>query len=123
MLELMLEEKYRTLRGILAGMRSVAIGYSGGVDSTLLLKVAFDELGPGVLAMIGQSATYPTREFEEAVALALHRIRMACDRSPKLTNEAVSQYRREIATVLRFLRREKNRIPCVFGPKASADLV
>ena len=70
MLELMLEEKYRTLRGILAGMRSVAIGYSGGVDSTLLLKVAFDELGPGVLAMIGQSATYPTREFEEAVALA-----------------------------------------------------
>lgn len=70
MLERMLEEKYRTLRGILAEMRSVAIGYSGGVDSTLLLKVAFDELGPGVLAMIGQSATYPTREFEEALALA-----------------------------------------------------
>jgi uncharacterized protein len=51
-------------------MESVAIGYSGGVDSTLLLKVAVDELGGRAVAMIGRSATYPTREFEEALALA-----------------------------------------------------
>lgn len=40
------------------------------MDSTLLLKVAVDELGPRAVAMIGRSATYPTREFEEALALA-----------------------------------------------------
>ena len=51
-------------------MQSLAIGYSGGVDSTLLLKVAVDQLGQNALAMIGRSETYPTREFEEALALA-----------------------------------------------------
>jgi uncharacterized protein len=51
-------------------MESVAIGYSGGVDSTLLLKVAVDVLGENAVAMIGRSETYPTREFEEAVKIA-----------------------------------------------------
>jgi uncharacterized protein len=62
--------KLGSLRSILRAMESVAIGYSGGVDSTLLLKVAVDELGGRAVAMIGRSATYPTREFEEALALA-----------------------------------------------------
>jgi uncharacterized protein len=65
-----LKEKHATLRTILQEMQAVAIAYSGGVDSTLLLKVAADVLGPRVLAMIGRSATYPTAEFEEAMALA-----------------------------------------------------
>ena len=63
-------EKYVQLQSILRAMGSVAIGYSGGVDSTLLLKVAVDELGSQTLAVIGRSETYPTREFEDAVALA-----------------------------------------------------
>jgi uncharacterized protein len=63
-------EKHKRLQAILKEMGSVAIGYSGGVDSTLLLKVAVDVLGGRVVAMIGRSATYPSREFEEAVALA-----------------------------------------------------
>jgi uncharacterized protein len=62
--------KYQILQTILHEMGSVAIGYSGGVDSTLLVKVAVDVLGPKTLAMIGRSETYPTREFEEAVSLA-----------------------------------------------------
>ncbi len=66
----MLTEKSERLRAVLGEMQSIAIGYSGGVDSTLLLKVAVDVLGNNALAMIGRSETYPTREFEEAVRLA-----------------------------------------------------
>jgi uncharacterized protein len=64
------QSKLDSLHSILHGMQSVAIGYSGGVDSTLLLKVAVDALGDRTVAMIGRSATYPTREFEEAQSLA-----------------------------------------------------
>jgi uncharacterized protein len=70
MLSEAVQAKEKQLRAILAEMGSVAIGYSGGVDSTLLLKVAADVLGSGALAMIGRSETYPTREYEEALALA-----------------------------------------------------
>jgi pyridinium-3,5-biscarboxylic acid mononucleotide sulfurtransferase len=63
-------DKYGKLHALLHEMESVAIGYSGGVDSTLLLKVASDVLGHRAIAMIGRSETYPTREFEEAFALA-----------------------------------------------------
>ena len=70
MLEGAIADRYSRLNAILKEMESVVIGYSGGVDSTLLLKVATTVLGPKALAVIGQSETYPTKEFEEAVALA-----------------------------------------------------
>lgn len=63
-------EKYLHLQSIIKQMESIAIGYSGGVDSTLLLKVAVDVLGKNAVAMIGRSETYPTREFEEAMKIA-----------------------------------------------------
>jgi uncharacterized protein len=62
--------KYQRLQALLHEMESMAIGYSGGVDSTLLLKVAVDVLGTRAVAMIGRSETYPSREFEEACSLA-----------------------------------------------------
>ena len=65
-----LTAKHDKLQAILREMHAVAIAYSGGVDSTLLLKVAADVLGQRALAMIGRSATYPAAEFEEAMALA-----------------------------------------------------
>ena len=67
-----LETKYLHLQSILRELGSVVIGYSGGVDSTLLLKVAVDVLGDKALAVIGKSATYPSREYEEAVRNALN---------------------------------------------------
>lgn len=50
---------------------SVAVGFSGGVDSSYLACVALDTLGPdNVVAVIGRSATYPAVQWERARAVA-----------------------------------------------------
>ncbi|OGD22848.1 MAG: TIGR00268 family protein [Candidatus Aminicenantes bacterium RBG_16_63_16] len=51
-------------------MKKVLVAFSGGVDSTLLLKAALDVLGPDALAVIASSETYPGREVRAARALA-----------------------------------------------------
>jgi uncharacterized protein len=62
------KEKYESLKRLLERLGTAVVCYSGGVDSTLLLKAAFDALGAArVLALIARSATYPEREIEEAV--------------------------------------------------------
>jgi len=67
----MLEEKYRKLTVILEELGSVVVAFSGGVDSTFLLKVAIDVLGPDrVLAVTADSETYPSSELEAAKQLA-----------------------------------------------------
>jgi pyridinium-3,5-biscarboxylic acid mononucleotide sulfurtransferase len=65
-----LDSKYATLQRALKNMKSVLVAFSGGVDSTLLLKVARDELGDGVLAVTASSATTAVSEKESAVRLA-----------------------------------------------------
>jgi pyridinium-3,5-biscarboxylic acid mononucleotide sulfurtransferase len=70
MIDTELQTKYDQLKNILREMGSVAVGFSGGIDSTLLIKVATEVLGEKALAVIGRSETYPTREFEEAIQLA-----------------------------------------------------
>jgi pyridinium-3,5-biscarboxylic acid mononucleotide sulfurtransferase len=50
---------------------SIAIGYSGGVDSAYLAAVAVATLGPdNVLAIIGRSASYPESQWSAARAVA-----------------------------------------------------
>ncbi len=62
--------KTTELKVLLAGMGGCVIGFSGGVDSTLLFAVAAEVLGPRALAVTATSETYPERERREAEALA-----------------------------------------------------
>lgn len=64
----MLEEKYARLVQILRECGSVCVGYSGGVDSVFLAKVAVDVLGPAsVLAVTGLSESFPAVQREIAL--------------------------------------------------------
>ena len=66
-----LDDKYQQLQNILSEFDSVVIAFSGGVDSTLLLKVACDHLGSDrVLALTATSPIFPRYEIEQSAKLA-----------------------------------------------------
>jgi len=62
--------KLDNARAIVRGMSSALIAYSGGVDSSLLLKLALDELGDRAVAVLASSPAYPESEQQEARDLA-----------------------------------------------------
>jgi uncharacterized protein len=64
------QSKLDSIQSILRDLGSVVVAFSGGVDSTLLLKLAHDELGDRCIAASGLSETYAASEMAEAKSLA-----------------------------------------------------
>ena len=61
-----LEVKYQKLLDYLKGLESVAVAFSGGVDSTFLLAAAKEALGDNVIALTAKSCLFPESESGEA---------------------------------------------------------
>jgi len=60
------QAKLQLLQQQLKDMKSCAIAYSGGVDSTFLITIAYQMLGDRALAVTATSSTYPKRELRDA---------------------------------------------------------
>lgn len=61
-----LQEKLSRLKEYIGGLGSLAVGFSGGVDSSFLMVVAHEVLGDKAIAVTGVDASVPERELTEA---------------------------------------------------------
>jgi len=66
----LLQKKYDRLKQIIIDAQGATVAFSGGVDSTFLLKISADLLGDRILAVTARSESFPLRELKEATDLA-----------------------------------------------------
>ena len=64
-----LSNKYDQLRALVERLPSLAVAFSGGVDSSLLLAVAVDVLGHRTVALTADSPIHPARETRAAIQI------------------------------------------------------
>jgi len=65
-----IQQKLERLRAFFAPLDSVMVAFSGGVDSTFVLKVAYQSIGDRVLALTTTSPTMPDDDHQSAVEMA-----------------------------------------------------
>ena len=68
-----LKEKLHKLKEVVRGYGSLAVGFSGGVDSTFLIAVAKEVLGDKAVAVTELCEVVPAREQSEAISFCKER--------------------------------------------------
>ena len=69
-MEKKLKQKYLELKKSILKLGNAIVAFSGGIDSTLVLKIAYDVLGNKVIAVTADSPSLPRRELEETKKIA-----------------------------------------------------
>ncbi|MDR1509706.1 MAG: ATP-dependent sacrificial sulfur transferase LarE [Synergistaceae bacterium] len=87
-----IREKHDKLKNYIKSLGSVAVAFSGGVDSTFLLETAHDVLGDRSIAVTARSCSFPERELREAESFCGQRAitHVVCD-SEELDIEGFQQ--------------------------------
>lgn len=66
-------DKLNTLKTYLSDLGSIAVAFSGGVDSTFLITVAHEVLGDNAIAITSHDAGMPGNEFEKSADFCMER--------------------------------------------------